>query len=122
MIDVSRERAGTATEPFVLRLADGTSAEALERCIELFLHLGHARILVDLAFRESLDADYLTVLRRSASRIRRLGGVLGVVCRTATLRRLLDLTLLGQSVAVHTSRPVAVAALREIPTTLERRR
>jgi anti-anti-sigma regulatory factor len=110
VIDARRETADPAG-PFVLRLRDTTRADALERCMALLVRIGHPNVVVDLAFRETLDADALSVLKRGGERLRACGGGLAVVCRTASLRRLLDLTLLTQSFSVHASRSEARAAL-----------
>lgn len=108
MIEVRRETNGA--EPFVLRLRDATRPEALDRCIALLARIGHHTVLVDLAARETLAADYLAVLRRSGRYLRELGGELAVVCRTDSLRRLLDVTLLAQSFSVYPSRSAARSA------------
>jgi anti-anti-sigma regulatory factor len=121
VIDVRRETAGAA-EPFVLRLREATRAEALERCLGLLARLGHANVVVDLAFRDTLDADVLTALKRGGRHMRELGGELAVVCRTASLRRLLDITLLSQSFSVHASRVDACASFAQAAPSLERGR
>lgn len=121
MIDVRRETAGDA-EPFILRLRDTTRPEALDRCLGLLARIGHGTVVVDLAFRETLDADVLSVLRRGGRRMQELGGEFAVVCRTASLRRLLDLTLLSQSFSVHASRSDAYASLAQTAPASERGR
>jgi anti-anti-sigma regulatory factor len=50
----------------------------------------------------------LTLLRRAAMQLRRLGGGLAVVCSQPDLRRLIDLTLLSQTFPVFATRDEAL--------------
>lgn len=118
MIDVRREQHLGVGDPVLIRCSDAGGADALRRCIDLAVHLGHRRVLVDLGTRPHAEADVLTVLHRAAAALRHVGGRLGVVCRERNIRRLLDVTLLSESFSVHATRAAAAEALAPPPAVL----
>ena len=67
--------------------------------------------IVDLGERADASSDLLSVLHRSARRVRTLGGTLAVVCSRPELRRLFDVTLLSQGFDVYASRDEALRHL-----------
>lgn len=112
MIDVRREPGLGVGDPVLIRCSDAGGADALKRCLELAVSLGHRQVLVELGARHGGEADVLSVLHRTAGALREAGGRLSVVCRAASVRRLLDVTLLSESFSVHATRVAAIEALR----------
>ena len=101
-----REESSSAV---VINCAGSGGADAVDRCVEMALGLGHTSLVVDLGLRDGADADLLGVLHRSARRMRDAGGALMVVCGDSGLRRLLDLTLLSQGFSVYATCEEALA-------------
>jgi anti-anti-sigma factor len=85
-----------------------SSADGLARALRMAVAAGDVRLVVDLGARTDTTADVLTLLRRAAVQLRRLGGSLAVVCPQADVRRLFDLTLLSQAFPVFATRDEAV--------------
>lgn len=108
MIEIREERA-SCTSAVVILCADGGAATGVDRGVELALRLGRTQFVVDLGDRHAADAELLTVLHRSARRVRDAGGRFAVVCADAPLRRLFDLTLLSQGFSVHATPEDALA-------------
>ena len=84
------------------------SPRDLVRVLGETLTAGDVRVVVDLGEREDVPSDLLTILHRTATQLRRLGGRLAVVTPQPQVRRLFDLTLLSQAFGVFTSRDEAL--------------
>jgi anti-anti-sigma factor len=108
VIEIREERA-QSSKAVVILCADRGLAAGVDRGVELALSLGHTQFVVDLGEREEADAELLTVLHRSARRVRDAGGRLAVVCANSRLRRLFDITLLSQAFPVYASSEDALA-------------
>jgi anti-anti-sigma regulatory factor len=104
-----REEQAPSTTAVVIRCAGSGTASGVDRCVRMALALGCTQLIVDLGEREGADAELLSVLHRSALRVRAAGGRFGVVCTDSRLRRLFDLTLLSQGFSVYASSEDALA-------------
>jgi anti-anti-sigma regulatory factor len=104
-----REERGPSTNAVVILCPDGGAAAGVDRGVDLALRLGHTQFVVDLGERHAADAELLSVLHRSARRVREAGGRFAVVCADSQLRRLFDLTLLSQSFLVYANSEDALA-------------
>jgi anti-anti-sigma factor len=110
VIEIREERAPSSTNAAVVILcADGGAVAGVDRGVDLALRLGHTQFVVDLGERHAADAELLSVLHRSARRVRDTGGRFAVVCSDSRLRRLFDLTLLSQSISVYATPEDALA-------------
>ena len=94
----------------VITCAPTGSSEAVARCVDLAVRLGHTRLVVDLDQRSEADSDLLSALRRSGQRMREVGGRMAVVCADSRVRRLLDLTMLSTGFSVYATRDEALAS------------
>jgi anti-anti-sigma factor len=108
VIEIREERA-ESTNAVVILCADEGAATGVDRGVELALRLGHTQFVVDLGARDAADAELLSVLHRSARRVRDAGGRFAVVCADPRLRRLFDLTLLSQAFPVYETSEDALA-------------
>lgn len=108
MIEI-REEQTLSTSRIVIRCGASGAASGVDRCVDLALGLGHTQLVVDLAERQGVDAELLTVLHRSARRVRDAGGRFAVVCPDSLLRRLFDITLLSQCFPVYATSEDALA-------------
>ena len=72
------------------------------------LRAGDVRVIVDLGERQDVSSDLLSILHRTATQLRALGGKLAVVTPEPGLRRLFDVTLLSQAFSVFGSRDEAL--------------
>ena len=108
MIELRQEERG-AGHAAVVECAGHADAENVVRCVDMAVRLGHTRVVVVLRGRDGTDADLLSVLHRSARRLRETGGKLAVVTADSRFRRLLHLTLLSQGFRVCTTREEALA-------------
>lgn len=72
------------------------------------LGAGAVSLVVDLGDRTDASSELLMALHRTAQHVRRCGGRLGVVSPQASLRRLLDITLLSHALAVFPTRDEAI--------------
>ena len=122
VIEVLQPSPNHAFDPLVIDCSLDDTPAGIARCIDLAVRVGHGHIVVDLGSREDTPSELLSVLHRSSCRLRDLGGKFAVVSRAPGVRRLLDLTLLSESFAVHGNLPDAVrdGQVRSSPTTLER--
>ena len=84
------------------------SPRDLVRALRMAVAAGNVRLVVDLGERRDTTSEVLTLLRRAALQLRRLGGDLAVVCSQPDLRRLIDLTLLSQTFPVFATRDEAL--------------
>jgi anti-anti-sigma factor len=73
-----------------------------------------ARIVVDVRESTLFDAAILSLLVRLGKQLRAAGGDLVVVCRDATLRRLLGITLLDAAFGVQPTRAAAFVAVHGV--------
>ena len=94
----------------VITCAPTGSSEAVARCVDLAVRLGHTRLVVDLDRRSEADSDLLSALHRSGQRMREVGGRMAVVCADSRVRRLLDLTMLSTGFSVYATRDEALAS------------
>lgn len=108
MIELRQEQRG-AGPAAVIECAGHADAENVVRCVDMAVRLGHTRVVVVIRGRDGTDADLLSVLHRSARRLRETGGKLAVVTADSRFRRLLHLTLLSQGFRVCTTREEALA-------------
>ena len=99
----------SAGSALVITCAPTGSTQAVARCVDLAVRLGHTRLVVDLDRRSEPDSTLLSALHHSGQRMREVGGRLSVVCADSRLRRLLDLTLLSAGFAVYSTRDEALA-------------
>lgn len=109
MIEIREERAPSSANAVVILCADGGAAAGVDRGVDLALRLGHTHFVVDLGERHAADAELLSVLHRSARRVRDVGGRFAVVCADSRLHRLFDLTMLSQSFSVYATPEDALA-------------
>ena len=107
MIEVSH---GSAAGPAAVVVVDvqRDSTHDLARVLGETVNAGDVRVIVDLGERDDVPSDLLTILHRTATQLRRLGGRLAVVTPQPHVRRLFDLTLLSQAFGVFTSRDEAL--------------
>jgi anti-anti-sigma regulatory factor len=84
------------------------STRDLVRALRTAVAAGNVRLVVDLGERRDTTSEVLTLLRRAAMQLRRLGGGLAVVSSQPDLRRLIDLTLLSQTFPVFATRDEAL--------------
>jgi hypothetical protein len=110
MIELHEESPTPSGSAVVIRCADSAAVDGVARCVDMALDLGHTRLVLDLGSGERADAELLSVVHRSAWRLREMGGRLAVVCADSRLRRLLDLTLRSQGFGVYATREEALAA------------
>ena len=108
MIEVREEGAPRAHSAVLIRCAESGGAASVARGVDLALRLGQTTVVVDLGERHAADADFLSVLYRSAQRVRAAGGRFALVCADSRLRRLFDVTLLSWSLPVYETREEAL--------------
>jgi anti-anti-sigma factor len=84
------------------------SPRDLALLLDTAIGTGDVSLVIDLGNRDDASSDLLTVLHRTARRVRRLGGRISVVARQPGLRRLLDLTLVSRTLPVYETRDEAL--------------
>ncbi|HYI75679.1 MAG TPA: hypothetical protein VEW90_10455 [Gaiellaceae bacterium] len=109
MIEVREESVVSSESALVITCTPTGSTEAMARCVDLAVRLGHTRLVVDLDRRSEPDSNLLSALHHSGLRMREVGGRLSVVCADSRFRRLLDLTLLSAGFSVYSTRDEALA-------------
>ncbi|MFE4599964.1 STAS domain-containing protein [Kitasatospora indigofera] len=90
--------------------ADLYLAPALRECVDALVAEDRARIVVDLEHVEFMDSSALGVIVYGLRRTRTLGGALRLAGPGTQVRRLLELTRLGEAVEVFAD---AASACRE---------
>jgi anti-anti-sigma regulatory factor len=132
VIEVCHQQGVARTSAIVVVELRRSSTVDLARLFQTASNAGDdVGIVVDLGGLSDLTADLLTLLRRTA---RHLRGRLAIVSGHRDVRKILDVTLLSQELAVFATRNDAFLSLRSPvsvpdgaltayarPTTLERR-
>ncbi len=112
---VSREQLDGGVQAIVVRgeLDLGTASE-LERALEPTLE-GEAPILLDLSACEFIDSTGIALIVRAWQRLGQNGREQGLAlcCGDAQVRRLLEITGLHNSIALHDRRDDALAQLTD---------
>ncbi len=107
MIQVTHQAEAGAAAVVVVELEQESTAE-LARLLGTAMGTGDVGVIVDLGERRDASSELLTVLCRTARRLRELDGKLAVISRKPELRRLFDLTLLSHGFDVYASRDEAL--------------
>jgi anti-anti-sigma regulatory factor len=107
VIEVCHGNAACASAVVVVEVRRDSTG-GLDRVLRGTVNAGDVRVIVDLGEREDVPSDLLTILHRTATQLRRLGGRLAVVTPQPDVRRLFDVTLLSQAFGVFTSRDEAL--------------
>jgi anti-anti-sigma factor len=84
------------------------SPPGLASVLRSTLSAGDVRVIVDLGERHDMSSNLLSILHRTATHLRALGGKLAVVTPEPGLRRLFDVTLLSEALGVFGSRDEAL--------------
>jgi anti-anti-sigma regulatory factor len=100
-------QSSAATSPAML-VELGRGSPDFARVLRGTLGAGDVRVIVDLGERQDMSSDLLSILHRTATQLRVLGGKLAVVTPEPCLRRLFDVTLLSQGFGVFGSRDEAL--------------
>ena len=107
MIEVCHESSSTTSAVVLVELRRESSPN-LARVLRCSLSAGDVRVIVDLGERDDVSSDLLSILHRTATQLRALGGKLAVVTPEPGLRRLFDVTLLSQAFGVFGSQDEAL--------------
>lgn len=75
---------------------------------------GHDLILADLSRATMIDSTTLAVLLDAHRRLAGRGGALALVITSPAINRILEVTLMDQTLDVHTSREDALVGLRTV--------
>jgi anti-anti-sigma factor len=89
-------------------LADEPRADL---AIDFVVNLAAPKVMVDLSQCEFVDATGLRILLRAQRRIRQAGSRVVFAGPTPPVRRILDLTGVGETLAIAEDRDAALAAL-----------
>ena len=107
MIEVCHESSSTTSAVVLVELRRDWPLD-LAGILRSTLGEGDVRVIVDLGERHDVSSDLLSILHRTATQLRVLGGKLAVVTPEPGLRRLFDVTLLSQAFGVFGSRDEAL--------------
>jgi anti-anti-sigma factor len=107
VIEVCHESSATTSAVVLVELSREPSPD-LARVLRSSLSAGVVRVIVDLGERRDVSSDHLSILHRTATQLRALGGKLAVVTPEPGLRRLFDVTLLSQAFVVFGSQDEAL--------------
>ncbi len=108
MIDVCHESSATTSAVVLVELSREPSPDLARVLRRSSLSAGVVRVIVDLGERRDVSSDHLSILHRTATQLRALGGKLAVVTPEPGLRRLFDVTLLSQAFVVFGSQDEAL--------------
>jgi anti-anti-sigma regulatory factor len=107
VIEVCHESSSTTSAVVLVELRREWPLD-LAGILRSTLGAGDVRVIVDLGERHDVSSDLLSILHRTATQLRVLGGKLAVVTPEPGLRRLFDVTLLSQAFGVFGSRDEAL--------------
>jgi anti-sigma B factor antagonist len=93
-----------------LDLADESRAEL---AIDFVVGLEYPGVLLDLSGCEFIDASGLRVIIRANERVSRTGAQVAVASPAPTVRRILDITGIGERMRIYPDRDSAFAALED---------